>query len=110
VNIAMKWRAVAFGASIVLMVAVAAWWLQAASHLTQYPPPSMLGNTWYGPVLLLLIPSSAAWLALGAKDRRRRRLGFGCALAFLVICLLLVYVSMDFAGTLPAWIPSRSSI
>lgn len=109
-KIALKWRALTFGVTIVLMVVMAAWWLQSTSHLTEYPPQSMLGNTWYGPLLLLLIPLSGAWLSLGAKDRNRRHLGLGCALAVLLICLLLIYISMDFANTLPSWIPSRPDI
>ena len=109
-KIALKWRALTFGITIVLAVVMAARWQQAASHLNDFPPPSMLGNTWDGPVLLLLIPLSGAWLSLGAKDIRRRHLGLGCALALLLISLLLIYISMDFAGTLPSGIPSNRDV
>jgi hypothetical protein len=109
-KIALKWRALTFGITIVLAVVMAARWQQAASHLNDFPPPSTLGNTWYGPVLLLLIPLSGAWLSLGAKDIRRRQLGLGCALALLLISLLVIYISMDFAGTLPSWIPSNRDV
>jgi hypothetical protein len=34
-----------------------------------WPHPSFIGSTWYGPVLVALIPLSCFWLALSMKIR-----------------------------------------
>jgi hypothetical protein len=55
-----------------------------------YPQPNVLGSTWYGPVLLLLVPVMLGWMSLGAKTRGRRIFGLVLALVLAAACVFLI--------------------
>lgn len=64
-----------------------------------YPPPAgpdvphelpVIADTWWGAVLLLLIPASLAWVSFGAKSQKGMSVGFALTLALLAICVLVI--------------------
>jgi hypothetical protein len=74
----MKARAAIFAIITVVILLVLYFWrgpeiyyLPHTSGLPDprpWPPPNVLGSTWYGPVLLLLIPIGLGWIGLAAKN------------------------------------------
>jgi hypothetical protein len=50
-----------------------------------WPPQTLIGQTWYGPFLFLLIPISLGWIALGATRRWVKVLGIVVASVILLI-------------------------
>jgi cytochrome b len=51
---------------------------------------NVLGHTWYGPALLMLIPASLCWVGFGAETPRAARFFIAASLTLAVICLLII--------------------
>lgn len=110
--VALKWRAVVF--AVVTTAVLAAFYLwEASPHPGSniYPDPDFLGSTWYGPVLLLLIPTSLAWCCLGLVRRHARVLGLILALLVFAVCVQLIIASIELTRpwALP-WMPSGGPV
>jgi hypothetical protein len=103
--IGWKWRALTFAGVTSIVLAIMDTYDQAGLRTKLYPPPSFLGSTWYGPLLLLLIPLSLFWLSLGMKSRTTKMMGVGVAVLVLLFCFLEIYVCMSAVGSLPSGIP-----
>jgi hypothetical protein len=58
------------------------------------PPPTpvfVIANTWFGPLLLLVLPLLAVWVTFAANTPVGARLGFAISFALFVICLLAIW-------------------
>jgi hypothetical protein len=53
-----------------------------------YPRETLITDTWYGPLVFLLIPLSLGWAALAAKRRWARVLGL-CVSGLLLLIFLI---------------------
>jgi hypothetical protein len=65
------------------------------------PQPNIIANTWYGPILALLVPIALSWVALGIKRKWVKLLALSLTLLLLLGCLDWIYVIRDMSGTLP---------
>lgn len=104
----LKGRAVVF--AVVTAVVLATFYLwETSPHPGSniYPDPDFLGSTWYGPVMLLLIPVSLVWWCLGMRRRNARVLGLILALLGFAVCVQLIVASIELTRPwiLP-WTPS----
>lgn len=104
--ITLKWRAVAF-------VVITAIVLPVGEHYDQwmirnydgYPQPNFLASTWYGAILLLLIPISFGWLSMVMKHRIAKVLGLIGTVLLLFFWFVLVVNALKFVGKDP-WTPA----
>ena len=58
-------------------------------------PVSVLANTWFGPVLLLLIPALALWTSFGSEDREGFSVGLGISIVLLLICAVAIWYANE---------------
>jgi amino acid permease len=100
----LKWRAVVFVVVTTTVLTVLLKYDDAAMRTVQYPPPNFLGSTWYGPLVLLLIPISLGWLSVAAKSRGARVFGFTCTGVVFLLALLFIYNLKRAVHTLPDWL------
>ena len=54
-----------------------------------YPPQTLISETWFGPCVLMLIPTLFGWVCLAAKRLWARILGLIVALLLFVYCLAI---------------------
>ena len=73
-----------------------------------YPPANLIGHTWYGPALLILVPLELAWLFAAIKRTWLKVFALGVSVLLLFACLAFVYVIKEQSGTLPVIIRARS--
>lgn len=100
--IPLRWRALVFAVvTIVVLTYMHIWDTAAAKPYHVYPIPNLLGSTWYGPFLVLLIPISLGWFSLGAKRRSARALGMVCTVFALIVSFYFTYHGMSHVDTLP---------
>lgn len=107
---AMRGRALAF---LVITGIVVTWMVnyeQAAQHAYTYPRPNFLGSTWYGPLLVLLIPLTLGWMSAAAQRRGARVLGWVCSVLVFLIALLFIYIGMNAVHALPVWLQMSPQI
>jgi hypothetical protein len=84
-------------------------WRAPAEHYLIYPPPNVLGSTWYGPVLLLLIPLTLAGLSFGVRRTWPQVTVWIASLLVTAICLLLIVLGRQGARP-PPFNPDTVSI
>jgi hypothetical protein len=58
-----------------------------AERVRLYPSQTLISETWFGPYVLMLIPTSFGWMCLAAKRLWARILGLTVALLLFVYCL-----------------------
>jgi hypothetical protein len=90
----------------VLRIAVAAVVTAFATYMPGdigriYPPASLIGHTWYGPTLLILVPIALGLLSAGIKRTWLKLLALGVSVLLLFACLAFVYVIKEQSHTLP---------
>jgi hypothetical protein len=66
-----------------------------------YPPANLIGHTWYGPALLILVPLELAWLFAAIERTWLKVLALGVSVLLLFACLAFVYVIKERSLTLP---------
>lgn len=103
-TMALKWRAFVFVVVTAIALTVMLTYDYAALRTVRQPPRSFLGSTWYGPLLLLLIPILLGWLSLAAKSRGARVFGLICSGLVFVVALFFIYISKMGVYTLPEWL------
>ena len=91
---------------IVLGITVAAVVIAFAAYVPQdigriYPPANLIGHTWYGPTLLILVPIALGWLSVGIKRTWLKVLAFSLTVLLLLGCLAFIYGIKEQSGTLP---------
>lgn len=94
--VSVKCRALVFVAVTVVVLATMYIW-EASPHPGSniYPRPYFLGSTWYGPLLLLLIPGSLGWLSWGARRGSVRVIGLMLTVLVTVACIHSTIVSIQ---------------
>lgn len=66
-----------------------------------YPPANLIGHTWYGPTLLMLVPIAFGWLSMGIRRTWLKVLALSLTVLLLLCCLIFIYVVKEQSGTLP---------
>ncbi len=66
-----------------------------------YPPANLIGHTWHGPALLILVPLELAWLFAAIKRTWLKAFALGVSALLLFACLAFVYVTKEKSLTLP---------
>jgi hypothetical protein len=66
-----------------------------------YPPANIIANTWYGPVLVLLVPIAFGWLCLGISKTWLKVLALGLSVLLLLACVTWIYAVREQSGTVP---------
>jgi hypothetical protein len=66
-----------------------------------YPPANIVANTWYGPVLVLLVPIAFGWLCLGIKRNWLKVLALCLSVVLLFACATWIYAIREQSGTVP---------
>jgi hypothetical protein len=66
-----------------------------------YPPANLIGHTWYGPALLILIPLELAWLFAAIRRVWLKVLALGVCVLLLFACVAFVHVIQEQSLTLP---------
>lgn len=56
------------------------------------PPPNVLGHTWYGPILLMLIPAALVWTSLAAKSAAGRVVGIIAGAVVAAVCVFFIAI------------------
>lgn len=109
----LRWRAVVF--AVVTTVVLTTWYLWDISPhpgMNIYPPPSFLGSTSYGPIMLLLIPAALGWLSLAPKRRYVRVINLLLTMLVFALCVLVIIASIQAVRPwlLPWWPPEKGWI
>jgi hypothetical protein len=68
------------------------------------PPPNVIGSTWYGSLLVVLVPIALGWLCFAIDRRWLRVLSLSLTLLLLFVCLLEVYGTRYILKTLPEFL------
>jgi hypothetical protein len=97
----MTRRALIFVLVTLIVLAFLILWRACAEHYLLYPPPNVLGSTWYGPVLLLLIPVTLAGLGFGVRRTWSKVAVWMASLLVTAICLLLIVLGRQGARPPP---------
>lgn len=91
----LKWRALLFAVvTAAVLTAMYLWETSPHPGSNIYPPPNFLGSTWYGPLLLLLIPLSLGWWSWGAKRVSATVIRLLLTLLVLIICIQFILVGI----------------
>lgn len=105
-NVGLRGRALVFAVVTIVVLTIFYVWESSVVRTGKvYPIPNFLGSTWYGPILLLLIPISLGWLSVGAKRRTAGVAGLLFTCFVLLVCLYLIYYGMSQVGSLPWGLP-----
>jgi hypothetical protein len=68
------------------------------------PQPNVVGSTWYGSLLVALIPIALGWMCFAIERRWLRVLSLSVTLLLLLACLLEIYGTRYILKTLPAFL------
>lgn len=61
------------------------------------PSPNVIADTWFGPLLVLLIPATLAWVSLGAETRRGANVALSWTVAVTALASLAIWIGFKSA-------------
>jgi hypothetical protein len=76
--------------NVIVFGVVLALWRPPPADGYVGPYPNVLNRTWYGPALLLLIPTSMYWVSLAAQRRSFRIIGRVVSVTVFLIAVIVV--------------------